>query len=87
MVGAGVVVVLLAGAAGAAGASGDGDAGALLVSFELSLQAASPKKDTAATEAIKNFFIRLSFPKMQRCGDIDNAHLVFRLASLSDQSP
>jgi len=49
--------VLLAGAAGAAGASGAGAAGALLESFELSLQAARLKNDTAATEVIKNFFM------------------------------
>ncbi|OYR13687.1 hypothetical protein CEV33_0484 [Brucella grignonensis] len=50
------------GAAGAAGASGEGDAGALLASFELSLQAASPKNDKAATEVIKNFFMMALLP-------------------------
>ncbi len=58
----GAVVSLFEGAAGAAGASGDGDAGALLASFELSLQAARPKNDTAATEAIKNFFMMTLLP-------------------------
>ncbi|MBO1039717.1 hypothetical protein J3U99_02755 [Brucella pituitosa] len=58
----GVVVSLFEGAAGAAGASGEGDAGALLASFELSLQAASPKNDTAATEVIKNFFMMALLP-------------------------
>jgi hypothetical protein len=57
-----VVVLLFEGAAGDAGASGEGDAGALLASFELSLQAASPKNDTAATEVIKNFFMMALLP-------------------------
>ncbi|OYR22291.1 hypothetical protein CEV31_0329 [Brucella thiophenivorans] len=36
--------------------------GVLVVSFELSLHAARPKNDTAATEAIKNFFMMAILP-------------------------
>jgi len=54
VVGAGVVgagvVSLFEGAAGVDGA------GAVFVSSFLSLQAARPRSDTAATEAIRNFF-------------------------------
>jgi len=54
VVGAGVVgagaVSLFEGAVGADGA------GALVVSSFLSLHAARPRSDTAATEAIRNFF-------------------------------
>ena len=49
VVGAGVVSLF----EGAAGVDG---AGALFVSSFLSLQAARPRSDTAATEAIRNFF-------------------------------
>ena len=49
-VGAGVVSLFV----GAAGADG---AGALFVSSFWSLQAARPRSDTTATEAIRNFFI------------------------------
>ncbi|MFQ0812868.1 hypothetical protein AVM02_11425 [Brucella anthropi] len=57
VVGAGVVVSLFEGAAGADGA------GALLVSSFLSLQAARPRSDTAATEAIRNFFTLALLPR------------------------
>lgn len=50
VVGAGAVSV------GAAGASGAGDSGAVVL-LELSLQAASPRKDAAAIDAIRNFLI------------------------------
>jgi hypothetical protein len=49
VVGAGVVSLF----EGAAGVDG---AGAVFVSSFLSLQAARPRSDTAATEAIRNFF-------------------------------
>lgn len=58
-----VVVSFVEGAAGAgAGAAAGGVSGALLASLELSLQAASPKNETAATEAIKNFFMMAILP-------------------------
>lgn len=53
----GVVVVSLL-----AGADGAGVDGALFVSFELSLQAASPRNDTAATALTRNFFIMALLP-------------------------
>ncbi|MBV2143946.1 hypothetical protein KUG47_10620 [Falsochrobactrum sp. TDYN1] len=47
---------------GAAGVSGAGDAGGVAFSFELSLQAANPRKDAAAIDAIRNFFIMALLP-------------------------
>lgn len=58
----GVVVVSFVEGAAGAGAAAGGVSGALLASLELSLQAASPKNETAATEAIKNFFMMAILP-------------------------
>jgi len=91
LVGAGVVVVSLF--EGAAGADG---AGALLVSSFLSLQAARPRSDTAATEAIRNFFTLALLPRSGSLAwfQASNGNIAKRLSlfspcvtGLSGQSP